>query len=81
MKKFLNKLTHPLTGKGLALRIVLSLVIPYSYLLLCGLIFDSWLHAYNMTTFIFFSYVAFTLIGLVILVLSIVNYCKSKKKG
>lgn len=77
---FLHRLTRPQSGKGLALRIVLSLVVPYVYLLLCGLVFDRWLRMYSMTTFIFFSYVTFALIGLIVLVASIVNYVKMKKR-
>ncbi len=69
----------PTSGKGLALRIVLGLAIPYAYLMLCGLIFDRWLHLYNMTTFIFFSYVILALAGIAEIVLSIIKYVKRKK--
>lgn len=69
------------TGGGLALRIVLALVIPYAYLMLCGLIFDKGLHMYGMTTFIFFSYAFLTLLGLAMIVLCIVFWVKRKKKN
>ena len=69
------------TGGGLALRIVLALVIPYAYLMLCGLVFDKWLHAYGMTTFIFFSYAFLALLGVAMIVLCIVSFVKRGKNG
>jgi len=65
--------------KMLILRIVILLVIPYAYLMLCGLIFDYWLHMYNMTNFIFFSLIALYVIAVVLCVLSVVWYVQSKK--
>ena len=64
---------------GLILRIVLFLVIPYAYLMLCGLIFDRTLHMYNMTTFIFFSYAALQIAGIVLSILAIIRYVKYDK--
>ena len=69
----------PSTLGGLILRIVLFLGVPYGYLMLCGLIFDKTLHMYNMTTFIFFSYVALQLAGIILAIISIINYVKAKK--
>ena len=74
-------LLHPTSGKGLAVRIVLFLLVPYLYLLLCGLVFDRWLHMYNMTTFIFFSYAALQIAGIVLTVIVIINYSNRNKKS
>lgn len=81
LKEILIRLVSPRSGKGLALRIVLSLVTPYAYLMLCGLVFDRWLRLYSMTTFIFFSYAALTLAGLVIIVMSALRYVKGRKRA
>ena len=66
---------------GLILRIVLFLAVPYGYLMLCGLIFDKTLHMYSMTPFIFFSYVALQLAGIVLAIISIINFAKANKSG
>ena len=66
---------------GLVLRIVILLAIPYAFLMLCGLIFDTWLHLYGATTYIFFALIALYAAALVLIVLSIVWYCKAGKKS
>ena len=80
-KAFLTKLVTPESKKGLIVRIVLGLLIPYAYLYLCGLVFDTWLHAYNMVTFVFFSYVTFQLLGIAFAIVAIVKNSKRKKQG
>lgn len=75
---FKNLLTAASIGT-LVLRIVILLVIPYAYLMLCGLIFDRWLHMYGMTNFIFFSLIALYVVAVVLVVLCIVWFIKNKK--
>ena len=75
------KMICPKSGKGLALRVVLGLLVPYAYLMLCGLVFDRWLKLYGMTTFIFFSYVILQILGIAAAVLSIRSYRRQKKGG
>ena len=62
---------------GLIVRIVILLVIPYAYLMLCGLIFDWWLHKYEMTNFIFYSLIVLAVAAIVLIVLSAVWTVKS----
>lgn len=69
----------PKNGKDLALSIVLGLLAPYAYLMLCGLIFDRWLRLYGMTTFIFFSYAVLQALGIAVVILSIRSYLRKKK--
>ena len=79
-KGFRNwKIFHPKTAGGLTLRIVLALLIPYAYLMLCGLVFDKWLHLYNLTLFIFISLCVLYLIALAYIAFSIVGFCRRKK--
>ena len=66
---------------GLIGKCVLMLVIPYAYLLLCGLVFDKLLHWYSMTTFIFFSLLALYLIAIILCVIAIRNFCRRKKRA
>ena len=66
-------------GKKLALYIVLELLVPYAYLMLCGLVFDRWLHLYQMTTFVFFSYVTLQLAGIAMAVITITK--RGRKDG
>ena len=79
-KKLTWGLLCPKSGKGLTLRIVLGLLAPYAYLMLCGLIFDRWLRLYGMTTFVFFSYGILQALGIAVAILSIRSY-QRKKKG
>jgi len=78
MKKLLNRLTPKNVGL-LILEIVIFILIPYLYLIACGFIFDKWLHMYNMTVFIFFSLMFLWLIALILSVLVIISFVKSKK--
>ena len=79
-KGFRNwKIFHPETAGGLTLRIVIALAIPYAYLMLCGLIFDKWLHLYNLTMFIFISLCVLYLLALAYIVACIVCFTKRKK--
>ena len=69
-------------GKGgMALRIIILLVIPYAYLMLCGLIFDKLLHLYSMTTFIFISLIVLYIAAIVCVILSIIWTCRSWKRS
>ena len=79
--QWVSKVATAKSGLGLAVRIIIGLVAPYAYLMLCGLVFDYWLHAYNMTTFIFFSYAFLQLVGIVFAVLSILRYVNRNKKS
>jgi len=65
--------------KTLVLKSILYLAVPYIYLILCGIIFDSLLKWYFMTTFIFFSMLALYLAAIVLIILMIVTYTKKKK--
>ena len=78
--QWLAGVTTSKSGAGLALRIVIGLLAPYAYLMLCGLVFDYWLKMYNMTTFIFFSYAILQLAGIAFAVLSIIRYVNRNKK-
>jgi len=53
---------------ALVLKTLLLLVIPYAYLMLCGLIFDRWLKLYMMTTFIFVSLCVLVVLALLFIV-------------
>lgn len=79
--QWLAKVTTSKSGAGLALRIVIGLLAPYAYLMLCGLVFDYWLKMYNMTTFIFFSYAFLQLVGIAFAVISILRYVNRNKKN
>ncbi len=71
----------PKTGGGLVLRTVLLLVIPYAYLMLCGLVFDMLLKWYFMTGFIFYSLITLYVIAIVLIVLMAVKFSKNRRKG
>lgn len=62
-------------------KILLMLAIPYTYLLLCGLVFDYWLKWYHMVMFIFFSFVGFYLVAFTMIGIAIVRYVKSSSKA
>ena len=64
---------------GIVLRIVIMLVIPYAYLMLCGLVFDRWLYMYQMTKFIFWSLMALWAVAVVLSVLCIIWSVKARK--
>jgi len=73
---FLNcKNWKELVGKS-----VLLLVLPYAWLIFCGLVFDKLLKWYFMTTFIFFSLIALYLLAIVAVVFLIVGFVKKNKK-
>ena len=62
----------------LVLKILLVLAIPYAYLILCGIVFDSILKWYFMTNFIFFSLIALYLVAFVLVAKMIIKYRKHK---
>lgn len=66
--------------KTLILKTILYLAIPYAYLILCGIVFDSLLKWYFMTTFIFFSLIALYIVAFVVIILMISRYVKKGKK-
>ena len=83
-KTFLEKIKELLTAKsvgGVVVRIIILLVIPYAYLMLCGLIFDKWLRLYQATTFIFISLCVLYVIAIVLCILTIKWFNESKKGG
>ncbi len=71
-----KKLTLP----KLLLGIVLLLVIPYAYLMLCGLVFDMWLKMYDMVLFIFYSLITFYIINIGIIIYLVIKYFRDRKK-
>ena len=79
MNGFKKKMTAKSVG-ALVARIVIMLAIPYAYLMLCGLIFDKWLHMYKATGFIFWSLMTFWAIALALSVLSVIWYVKSRQE-
>ena len=58
---------------------VLLLVIPYAYLILCGLIFDKWLKMYTMVPFIFYSLIALYVAAVVVIIWAVVRFVRRKK--
>ncbi len=68
-----NKTVASLIGKSLLL-----LIIPYAYLILCGLVFDMWLKMYDMVVFIFISFVSLYAIAFVIIGFAIACFAKRK---
>ena len=66
--------------KTLILKTILYLAIPYVYLILCGIVFDSLLKWYFMTTFIFFSLIALYIAAFVVIILMISRYVKKGKQ-
>jgi len=81
MKKTMNFLLECKNLKVLIGKSVLYLVIPYAYLFLCGILFDTLLKWYFMTTFIFFSLIALYIAAIVLIVLMCIRYYKTQKKG
>lgn len=65
---------------ALLLKILLLVIIPYAFLMLCGLVFDYWLRWYFMTNFIFVSLIALCLIALIFIVWAVARYIKNNKK-
>lgn len=72
-------LNSPSVG-GLVLRCVILLLIPYAYLLLCGLVFDKWLKMYRMTPFIFYSLIVLYVIAIVVIILAIVRFARTRRR-
>ncbi len=76
LRFFLNNKNVPqLIGKCLLL-----FIIPYAYLILCGLVFDMWLKWYFMTTFIFVSLLVLYAIAFCMIALAIILYVRYKVK-
>lgn len=75
-KGFKNLLTAK-SLLGLVVRIVILMIIPYAYLMLCGLVFDWWLHMYEMTNFIFYSLIVLAVAAVVLIILTAVWTAKS----
>ena len=68
------------TVGGLVLRCFILLVIPYAYLMFCGLVFDMWLKLYGMTPFIFYSLIVLYLAAIAVIVLAIVRYVRTTRE-
>ncbi len=66
---------------GLLGRSVLLLVLPYAYLMLCGLVFDHLLKWYFMTGFIFWSLLALYALAVGLILWMTVRFVKNKKRG
>ena len=79
MKKILEWMLECKDMKALIGKSVLYFVIPYLYLIFCGLFFDKLLKWYFMTTFIFFSLMALYLVAIVLIVIMIVKFIKKRK--
>lgn len=78
---FMSFLLHSTQLSHLLGKIVLLLVVPYAYLLLCGLVFDMLLKWYNMVMFIFCSFIGLYLVAFVIIGVAIAQYVKYCKKS
>ena len=63
---------------SLILKILLLIIIPYAYLMLCGLVFDKLLRWYFMTNFIFISLVILFLIALILIIWAVIRYVNKK---
>ena len=62
----------------LVLKCLLLLLIPYAFLMLCGLVFDLLLNWYFMTTYIFIVLIIITLIALALITWSIISFVRKK---
>lgn len=84
-KDFMKGIEIKLTRKsvlGLIGQILLILVvIPEAFLMICGLIFDKWLKLYELTTVIFIVWAIILVIAIFLTVKSIIWYVNSKKKA
>jgi hypothetical protein len=65
---------------ALLVKILLLLIIPYAFLMLCGLVFDYWLRWYFMTNFIFVSLIVLYLIAFTLIVWAVARYINNSKK-
>lgn len=81
MKKTMDFLLACKNVKVLIGKSVLYLIIPYAYLFLCGILFDTLLKWYFMTTFIFFSLIALYIVAIVLIVLMCIRFFREKKGG
>ena len=80
MKKTMDFLLACKNVKVLIGKTILYLVIPYAYLFLCGILFDSLLKWYFMTTFIFFSLIALYIVAIILIILMFVKFFRKKKR-
>ncbi len=78
-KKPTQKQKKPMTLKRLIITSVILLVAPYAYLMLCGLILDTWLNMPESVLFIFYSLITFWLIDIGIIIYLVVKYVRNKK--
>ncbi len=62
------------------IKTVITLVVPYLYLLFCGLVLNEWLKLYSWTMFIFISFVALYIIAFSLVIYSTVIMFKKRKK-
>lgn len=66
-------------GAALIGKCLLLLVIPYAYLMFCGLVFDSLLKWYFMTGFIFVSLVVLFVLAVGLIVWAIARFAKGRR--
>ncbi len=64
---------------ALLAKIVLLLIIPYAYLMLCGLVFDYLLKWYFMTTTIFVTLLVIFVIAILLIVWAVIRYINKDK--
>ena len=64
----------------LVLKSALLLVIPYLYLLFCGLVFDKWLKLYSLTSFIFWSLIVLYIAAAAIIIYAVVRFVGGRRK-
>ncbi len=70
----------PMTLKKLIITSVILLVVPYAYLMLCGLIFDTWLNMPEAVLFIFYSLITFWIVDIGIIIYLTVRYIRNRKR-
>lgn len=64
----------------LVLKCILILVIPYVYLLLCGLVFDKLLMLYGMAPFIFYSLIVLYAAAIALVVVAIIMFIRRVRR-
>ena len=64
---------------GLILRCAILLAIPWAYVWLCGLVLNYWLKLYNMTPFIFYSWIVLLILALAAIGYAIVRFRKNRR--
>jgi len=76
-----TKLTRKTVGGLIGQILLIFIVIPEAFLMICGLIFDKWLKLYQLTTVIFIVWAIILIIAIYLSVKSIIWYNKNKKNA